>query len=62
MTKYLRTDPGACSVETRKVLDIDGHVSCQDLSFPKGFGMRNKPQPRICSVCYRLKGCIAGRD
>ncbi len=41
------------------VLDsLKPRVSCQDVSFPKGFGMKNKAKPWIGSVCYYLKCCI----
>ena len=35
--------------------------TCQDVSFPKGLGMKNKPERRIRSVCYGLKCCFGAR-
>jgi hypothetical protein len=50
---------------------VDIGSSCQDLLFPKGFGMKNKSNPFICSVhfhskCYMViekrKNNISGRS
>ena len=35
-------------------------IACQDVLFPKGFGMKNKSKPFICSVYYHSKCCIEG--
>ena len=36
-------------------------ISCQDVLFPKGFGMRNRPKPRIRPVDFNLECCIEAR-
>jgi hypothetical protein len=42
---------------------LDSHkpwIACQDVLFPKGFGMKNKSKPFICSVYYHSKCSIEG--
>jgi hypothetical protein len=49
--------------ETNKVVINNyksGSADCQDVSFPKGIGMKNKSKPFICSVYYHSKCCIEG--
>ena len=36
-------------------------ISCQDVSPPKGFDMKNRPKPRIRPVDYHLECCIEVR-
>ena len=36
-------------------------ISCQDVSPPKGFEMKNRPKPRVRPVDYHLECCIVAR-
>jgi len=37
------------------------NISCQDVSPPKGFDMKNRTKPRIGLVDYHLECCIEAR-
>ena len=37
---------------------FNARISCQNILLPKGFGMKNKSKPWICSVYYHSKCCM----